>query len=185
MVAYHPSDTIPMSTFEFAWRITNAQWSSLPEKVLSRIKPLSPSKSTELLQKSPFEGTVDQLFDPGQYHVTRQVSLEGESNSEKQRVKKWFGELPVPANQEIYLCWQVGDGVAAVTDWATFIEVWDDLWYPFDRLCVFDETRQWAVLLGPEERAVFIETMLASRNDFDEPISRSCLAGEEPGRTRC
>ncbi len=38
-----------------------------------------------------------------------------------------------------------------------FAEVWDDLWYPFDRLCVFDETRQWAVLLGPEEQAVFIE----------------------------
>ncbi len=55
------------------------------------------------------------------------------------------------------MCWQVGHGVAAVMDWSMFAEVWDDLWYPFDRLCVFDETRQWAVLLGPEEQAVFIE----------------------------
>jgi hypothetical protein len=37
------------------------------------------------------------------------------------------------------------------------MEAWDDLWYPFDRLCAFDETRQWAVVLGPEERALFIE----------------------------
>gem|GEM_PF-5600687 len=42
-------------------------------------------------------------------------------------------------------------------DWSTFVEVWDDFWYPFDRLCVFDEMQQWAVLLRPEAQAVFIE----------------------------
>lgn len=157
MVTYRSSDAIPMSDFEFAWRITDAKWSSLPDRMLNRIKPLSPCRSKELLEKSPFVGTANGLFVSGQYHATRQVSLEGESDSERERVKKWFRELPIPANQEVYLCWQVGDGVAAVTDWATFVEVWDDLWYPFDRLSVFDETHQWGVLLGPEEKALLIE----------------------------
>jgi hypothetical protein len=157
MVTYHPGDAIPLSDFEFACRITDSQWSSLPDRVLHRIKPLSTCKSKELLEQSPFGDSRGRLFDDGQYHGTRNVSLEGENDSDRERVKRWFRELPIPSNQDVYLWWQVGDGVAAVTDWATFIEVWDDLWYPFDRLCVFDQTREWAVLLGPEERAVFIE----------------------------
>jgi len=157
MAVYQSTDTIPISDFEFAWRITDAQWSSLPEGVLTRIKPLSTRKSKELLDESPFEKTVGRPFDPVRYHATREVSLEGGTDFEKQRVKRWLLELPIPPNQEVFLAWQVSDGVAAVTDWSTFVEVWDDLWYPFDRLCVFNETRQWAVLLGPEEQAVFIE----------------------------
>jgi hypothetical protein len=157
MVTYQPADTIPMSDFEFAWRITDAQWSLLPERVLNQIKPLSPRKSQELLEKSPFSETVGRPFDPGQYGATGQISLEAASDSEKECVKAWLRGLPIPANQEVYLCWQVGGGVAAATGWTTFMEVWDDLWYPFDRLCIFDETRQWAVLFGPEEQAVFIE----------------------------
>ncbi len=58
MVTYQPSDTIPMSDFEFAWRITDARWSSLPDRVLSHIKPLSRRKSKELLDKSPLLKTV-------------------------------------------------------------------------------------------------------------------------------
>lgn len=149
MVVYHPTDTIPISDFEFAWRITDARWAALPERLLNRINPFSDRKSKELLDKS--------CFDPAQYHAARQASLEDEGDVNKARVQKWFRELPIAASQDVYLCWQVGEGVAAATDWSTFVEVWNDLWYPFDRLCVFDETRQWAVLLGPEEQAVFME----------------------------
>jgi hypothetical protein len=149
VVVYHSTDTIPISDFALAWRITDARWTSLPERLLSRIMPFSDRKSKELLDKAS--------FDPAQYHAARQASLEEESDYDKERVQKWLRELPIPTSQDVYLCWQVGEGVAAATDWSTFVEVWDDLWYPFDRLCVFDETRQWAVVLGPEEQAVFIE----------------------------
>lgn len=150
MGMYHPSDTIPMTDFEFAWRITDPRWSSLPEQVLSRIKPLSSAKSKELLEKSRCR-PVDQ------FQAVRRISLEGESNAATERVMKWLRELPMSPRQEVYLCWEAGDGVAAVTDWATFVKVWDDLWHPFDRLCAFDETENWAVVFGPEEEAVFVE----------------------------
>jgi hypothetical protein len=51
----------------------------------------------------------------------------------------------------------MGDGLAAVIDWGTFTEIWDDLWYPFDWMCVFDDTNEWAVLFGPGEIARFAE----------------------------
>lgn len=162
MVSYHPADVIPMNDFEFAWRIADARWSSLPDKVLKHIKPLSASKSKELLEASPCDRLSDCLFDASRYQAVRQVSLEGEGDCQVEQVRKWFGELPIASSQEIYLCWQVGDGIAAVTDWGTFTAIWTELWYPFDRMCVFDEGRQWAVVFGPEEHAVFIERRSAS-----------------------
>jgi hypothetical protein len=67
--------------------------------------------------------------------------------------------------QDVYLCWAIGEGVAAITDWETFIEIWDDLWHPFDRLCVFDETREWAILLGPNEDIFFLTEPERALND--------------------
>lgn len=143
-VEYQPSDLLPLDLFRYSWRITDDRWSSLPEPVLHRIKPLSPEKS-----KGVFEKT--RLLDPGCYRATRHVSLEGETES----VKLWFRKLPIASNDEIYLCWE--RDVAAVTDWSTFVNVWDDFWYPFDRLYVFVDSLQWAVVLGPEEEADFVE----------------------------
>jgi hypothetical protein len=163
MVTYQSSDIIPMSEFEYAWRITDAKWSSLPEETLRRIKPMGARRSKQLFESSPLCGGPGwpYPFDPASYHATRQLSLEAEDAPANERIreqgKQWYRRLPIAPENEVYLCWAVGEGVAAVTDWHTFTDVWDDLWYPFDRMCVFDDSRDWALLLGMEEYAVFIE----------------------------
>lgn len=159
MVDYQLSDVLAMTDFALAWRITDSRWSALPDSLLHRIKPLAPAKSKELFESSPLRGPLSDPPDFGRLHATRRQSLEesGASREEDDRIRRWFRDLPIDHAQEVYLCWGLGDGVGAITDWGTFTEIWDDLWYPFDRLCVFDETRQWAVLFGPEEDVLFLE----------------------------
>ena len=157
MVDYSSLDVIPIGEFEFAWRITDPKWSSLPQETLKRIKALSDARGKQIFEKSPLFGRRNLPFDAGRYHAIAQSSLEENGGPNGDRLKRWFRRLPNANDVECYLCWHVGEGIAAVTDWATFTEVWQDLWYPFDRLCVFDETLDWALLLGPEEYAVFIE----------------------------
>jgi hypothetical protein len=157
VVNYEPSDVLPMEDFGLAWRITDSRWSSLPEPVLSRIKPLSDTKSRELFARSSLSRPVGSSADFGPLHVTRRQSLEESGSSEDDRSKRWFRELPIEPTQDVYVCWGIGDGVAAVTDWGTFTETWDALWYPFDRLCVFDDTLEWMVVFGPEEDVCFLE----------------------------
>jgi hypothetical protein len=157
MVNYQDSDIISMKDFELAWRITDPRWSSLPESVLDRIKPLSDSKSRNLYACSPLSRPLRNPPDVGDLSIDRVQSLEESGPPQDAECYRWFRELPIESTQHVYLCWGIGEGVAAVTDWGTFLEVWDDLWYPFDRMCVFDDTINWAVLFGPEEIVRFAE----------------------------
>jgi hypothetical protein len=157
MVNYQPSDLLAMDDFELSWRITDARWSSLPKSILDRIKPLSLTKSKDLFEGSPLSDPLRSPPDFGQLRPTRHQSLEESGTPEDNRIQQWFDDLPVDRDREVYLCWAIGDGVAAVPDWGTFLDTWRDLWYPFDRMCVFDDTREWVVLFGPEEEVLFLE----------------------------
>lgn len=155
MVKIDAGDVIPVSSFAFAWRITDAKWASLPEEVLRRVRPLSERRSKQVFEMSPLADRQGQPFDPERYHSAANTSLE---DVDAEHGASWLRALPVDAGEQVYVCWATaGRSVAVVTDWATFTEVWDDLWYPFDRVCVFDESLAWALLLGPEEQAQFIQ----------------------------
>ena len=173
MVNYEASDVIPMKEFELAWRITDPRWSSLPDAVLDRIKPLSEARSRELYALSPLARPLKSPPDFGRLTITREQSLEASGPPEHAECRRWFRELPIEPAQQVYLCWGIGDGIAAVTDWAAVTETWDDLWYPFDRMCVFDDTLKWALVFGPEEVARFAETSV-------EKVVTS--GGRRPGR---
>jgi hypothetical protein len=149
MVRYHPSEIVPVKEFPLAWRITDPRWASLPADLLIHIKPLGPSRSKQLLDDLPFQGSSQVPFDPTRFHAVKETRLDTE------RERSWFQSVSIPTQEEVYLVW-VSAGTAAITDWGTFVQVWDDLWYPFDTLCIFDESHQWGVLLGPEERAIFV-----------------------------
>lgn len=157
MVTYRPSDVIAMDDFELSWRITDARWASLPESVLDRIKPLSLAKSKDLFESSPFGDPPRNSLGFAQLHTTHHQSLEESGTPEDHHIRQWFGDLHIDRDREVYLCWAIGGGVVAVTNWGTFLGTWGDLWYPFDRMCVFDDTREWAVLFGPEEEVSFLE----------------------------
>ena len=159
MVNDKPSDLIPMGQFGLSWRITDPRWASLPADVLSRIQPLSPAKSHELYESSLLNIPVGQSTDVEGYRVSRRRSLVESGDAEGDaEIRRWFEELGINREQHVYLCWNAAGGVAAITDWGTFLETWSDLWYPFDHLCVFDETSKWALLFGPEEEVAFLES---------------------------
>ncbi len=157
MVNCEDSDVIPLKEFEFAWRITDPRWASLPDAVLDRIKPLSGARSRELYALSPLSRPLRYPPDVGQLSITREQSLVESGLAEDAKCDRWFRELPIEPTQQVYVCWGIGGGVAAVIDWGTFTEVWDDLWYPFDWMCVLDDTLKWVVLFGPGEIVRFAE----------------------------
>jgi hypothetical protein len=157
MVNYEDSDIIPLNDFELARRITDPRWAALPAAVLDRIKPLSKAKSRELYALSPLSRPLRFPPDVGRLSITKERSLEETGTSEGAGGNRWFRELPIEPAQQVYVCWGIGDGVAAVTDWGTFTEIWDDLWYPFDWMCVLGDTLEWAVLFGPGEVVRFAE----------------------------
>ena len=70
--------------------------------------------------------------------------------------RSWLGNLPIDPREPVYVCWHSAQPSAIVTNWGTFVAVWDNLWYPFDAMSVFDETAAWAVVLGPESYAAFV-----------------------------
>lgn len=160
MVHHDSSQVIAIEDFPFAWRITDPKWTSLPKEVLSRIKPLTAARAKQVFDSSPLRDRVvgGYPFDPCRHHAVAHVSLEGTDDTDRDRVASWLGALPIANNTEVYVCWQADEGVAVITDWKTFSEVWDDLWYPFDSVCVLDDSTDWALLLGPEEHAVFIQS---------------------------
>ena len=161
MVDYQPSDVIAMTEFPLAWRITDDRWARLPETVLARIKPLSLAKSQQVVERSPFESFLTNQPDLEDFLVAREVSLEGDDPPGGGSIRRWFHGLPIDPSSEVYLCWSTLGGTTAVTDWGTFIEFWDDFWYPFDYLFLFDETHAWLVTLGVEERAAFLQPRLS------------------------
>lgn len=162
MVEYRPSDVLAIEDFPLAWRITDERWSAQPTSVLSRIKPLSSEKSHRLYESAPWSALSRGGGAGARASSAFRRSL-GDSGSPggDEGVRNWFRALPIEPDRDVYLCWNQGGGVAAVTDWRTFVDIWSDLWYPFDALAVFDEGRRWAVLFGPDEEVTYLPEMPA------------------------
>jgi len=177
MVTYETTDVIPMTEFAFAWRITDPRWAVLREDALRRFKPLGLARSTQVFNACAAFGRVPYPCDPRNYHAVSRESLEENESSDSQRIHSWLRALPIPPDSEVYLCWASQQGVAAVTDWANLIDNWSDLWYPFDLLCILDDTLDWAMILGPEEEAYFIQRNAVKANatsrDFSRPLMTS------------
>jgi hypothetical protein len=165
MVHVFPSATIPLSEFALAWRITDEHWDKIPTAKLKQIQPLAPNRAREVgKHRQAFRlRTVNTEF----YHVAIDCSLEEKDESDGARIKCWFRSLPIVPVEQVSVSWS--DDVALVTEWATFIEIWDSLWYPFDTLTIFDDFRTWAVLMGPEEHAVLVQSGSADPHAADYP----------------
>lgn len=111
MVKYNSSDFINISEFGFAWRITNAHRDNCPQEVLDRIHPLSAKCSEEVYQlTSPFRYPLKLSG----FMEVSEVSLEGDSPQDNERINNWLINLPIKGTESIYVCWQ-SDSLIAVT----------------------------------------------------------------------
>ncbi len=63
--------------------------------------------------------------------------------------------LPISSAEEVYICWS-GEA-AIVLEWDVFIRIWDSLRYPFDSVCIFDDSNDWGLVMGQEELAAFFQ----------------------------
>jgi hypothetical protein len=159
MVTFDTSQIINIAGFAYAWRITDPKWDKLPNAVLRQLKPLSEAasrvvdeKSMSLRRRGPF------IVCEENYRIVSDCSLVDAEPHEVQRIRSWFLGLPIESSEQIYVHWaNVEPTTTIVTEWATFREVWDSLWYPFDALDVFDDTLAWAVLMEQEEQALYVE----------------------------
>ena len=152
-------DVIPLDDFPHHWRLIDPRWESLPDAVLARLQPLSPSCAQRILERAqrlrnsgiPFVNTAG-------YYVEHATPVSGEPSA----VVDWLNNLPVDGSKMVFVSWS--DGAALATDWKTFAGIWDRLWYPLDVVNIFDDSLDWGVLFGPEEYAVYIKP--GSVNDF-------------------
>lgn len=155
MVTYAATDIIPMRSFVYQWRITDAQWNALSNELLAHIVPLTPERSEQIgHQGRAFRQEQLPPKSTTYYQIVSQCSLAPINSADNENIQRWFQKLPINHKETVYVNW--GDNVAIVTEWYTFTNVWFSLWYPFDAVEVFDDTLSWAALFGPEEIATFI-----------------------------
>lgn len=181
MTSYNTSDAVSMDDFPYAWRVTDERWALLPNEVLARIQPLSLERGKQVArQGSVFRHSGPFYVNIEHYHVVEACSLETRSHSEGGNVRQWLSQLPINPQEQVYVSW--GNNAAVATDWITFSMVWENLWYPFDVLDVFDDSLNWAVLFGPEEFAVFIKpgAVVAQSKTYEHDAGHSLVRAFPP-----
>jgi len=159
MIKQAKRDTIDIDDFAYLWRIRDARWDTLSDDLIRQILPLAPQRSQEVKEMSlevchqgPYSLRTEN------YCLKLSSSLTVNNAEDEKRIGRWLSSIPILSEEKIYVCWVNADpSTAIITSWETFKRVWDSLWYPFDAMSIFDETLKWAILLGPEENAVYVE----------------------------
>lgn len=156
MVVYTEHDLISVSEFPYAWRITDTRWNRLPAETLRRLLPFGPVRGAQLAAEGRIlRHSGPPYVNPEEYHVVSDCSLWIIHVEDRARVSAWLAGLPIPSDEAVYASWR--NGPALTTDWSTFIQACGAIVCPPEALDVFDASRQWGVLFGPEEFAVYVE----------------------------
>lgn len=158
--ATNKSDKVPIRDFLYGWRFTDPKWDKLPEDILSKIQPLSPQQS-ELIERA---GTALRFHGPyvaktDAYNIVSQTSLVENTEQDSITIGNWFDALSGnETRKEVYVSWvSTVTPAAVIAPWKIFVQYWNSFFYPFDVVNVFDDSLNWAVLLGQEEYAVYVE----------------------------
>jgi hypothetical protein len=156
MVTYNLSDTVDITDFPYAWRVTEERWARLPDALLHRLKCLNSEKAAAVCQQGRGFRAPNALINGAEYHGKIGISLDYENDDGIRCIREHLLSLPIRGSEEVYVSWS--NDAALISDWSTFCLIWDDLWYPFDVIEVFDDSLDWAVLMGPEEYAIYVES---------------------------
>jgi hypothetical protein len=144
------SDFQSMDQFPLKWRWTDPRWNELPPERLLRIRPLVASKAKEIHGRGmAFFHALKRRRD-----LFSHISEHDDSGSVgPETARQWLSGLPAAEGPAVLVYWDLG--TAAVTDWATFCEYWDDFCYPMSDVIVWPITEEWALHYHHDERFTF------------------------------
>ncbi|MDR2408594.1 MAG: hypothetical protein LBE13_10865 [Bacteroidales bacterium] len=135
---------------------------SLIDKIQPQITLLNGKKGNEIERTlSPFQNHPFP-FDPIVFHASSSV-IYTDDIAGTEFVKTWLSNLKIKDEEDIYVFrndkkWKDGCSVF-VAKWKFFINfIWQNCRSGFDLLNVIDDTAQWAIMFGPEDAAIYIES---------------------------
>lgn len=144
--------SIEMESFKLKWRFTDSHWNKLPESTINHIIPLSKIGAKEISEIIKNEKTS--LHIPFTHEYFRIIDKAKIFENNEQKIENWLLDRAISPHQEIVLYWD--DETAAITNWKTFVENFDDFFYGgSDDLEVFSETLNWMLLCFHEDELYF------------------------------
>lgn len=156
MVNYSSDEIVSIENFPYYWRISGKPWGLLTNEQRLGIRPMIAKRSLEICYMGrQLRNKEIPIVNIDQYHVVSEQSLNTDNPSKQRVIAQWLKSIPIDSTEQVYCCWR--NDVAVIVTWGILMQVWEDLWYPFDIIDVFDESLMWAILIGPEEFAVYIE----------------------------
>lgn len=143
--------------FPYSWRIEDERWDKLPPEIMGQLSVFSESTVVALHEMvSAFREPGPFVPKEGKLKIASRCSLVEEHIDDSARIQHWFATLPIPCHESVYVHWSNQQDAALAMTWSLFRAIWNSLWYPFSSVEVFDDSLEWAVLLGQEEEAWFM-----------------------------
>jgi hypothetical protein len=144
------SDFQSMDQFPLRWRWTDPKWNELPPGRLSRILPLTASKARAFYER---ELALFHALNLRRDRFSRILEHDDTASVDPATARHWLRSLPVPEGQSVLVLWD--RETAALVDWRTFCEYWDDFCYPMSDVIVSPSTDDWVLHYRSDERFVF------------------------------
>tara|TARA_B110000211_G_C14075699_1_gene551922 strand:+ start:2593 stop:3063 length:471 start_codon:yes stop_codon:yes gene_type:complete len=143
---------IPMEDFTLNWRITDENYTVLPQIHLEQLLPLDEEGSN----------SIDDFINDNELHddfpfktdfFTKNEDIAIEEGQEK-KIERWFGTLGLNIEDDVYLSWD--PETALKTKLKYVIKYWKSLYHrDSDDLTVFSADLNWALLFFHEGRIYF------------------------------
>jgi hypothetical protein len=144
MVTYSEDDVVDFSEFGYAWRFSGNPWGEITDEEKDAIKILSKERSNLVyVAGTPLRSSGN--VNIKQYHVVSEQYFTCELKDEAEE-RAWLDSLPIKESEDIYINYW-GPDISVITTWKIFKEHYDDFWYE-DQINLFDDTLDWALLLG-------------------------------------
>ena len=148
---------ILIEDFDLSYRFTDALWDVLPPDALAGIRPLDYQSCNDLRQiELQFRNKGPYNLVKSAYSVVSTRDLSGEGTSDETDDSRWFSDVLPQDATDVYVSWfNSTRSLVALVKREVFAQFWSSFFYPFDVVNVFDDTGEWACLLGPEEGALY------------------------------
>ncbi|MDB4906255.1 MAG: hypothetical protein JWO05_1039 [Gemmatimonadetes bacterium] len=133
MIEFAPSDFDSLERFSRGWRFSAERIGDTSVDTIARIRPLTPERAADIAQIA-----VARRDENASFGTTFR------SDDSPGLVREKLTALPIVGSIPVLVSWD--RRTAVVTDWETFIVLWDDLCYPSsDDVTIWPFDGQWTL----------------------------------------